>query len=188
MKKFTKYSSFSFYNYCTIYTVRGTQKTTKKSYRYVQFSGFHGNNSNPNLPPFSTVSCVNNYQTFLKKLVKINFFSRELYQYVTCVLPKPTRKLIKNSGQQVQIRPQQQGSSFVTPSKRAFSKRILFKIKIKKGNNHNLIGIYFCDDNNVLPLQNGSQQLDRLLSNHTRNDKFHGNFAKFQIKMERIQT
>ena len=96
MKKFTKYSSFSFYNYCTIYTVRGTQKTTKKSYRYVQFSGFHGNNSNPNLPPFSTVSCVNNYQTFLKKLVKINFSSRELDKYVTCVLPKPTRKLIKN--------------------------------------------------------------------------------------------
>ena len=37
---------------------------------------------NPNLPPFFTVSCVNNYQTFLKKPLKINFSARKLGQYV----------------------------------------------------------------------------------------------------------
>ena len=47
----------------------------------------------PNLPPFSTVSCVNNYQTFLKKLIKIIFFGRKLGQYVAYVLLKPIEKI-----------------------------------------------------------------------------------------------
>ena len=42
---------------------------------------------------YPILSCVNNYQTFLKKLVKIDFCGRKLGQYV---LPKPTWKLIKN--------------------------------------------------------------------------------------------
>ena len=42
-----------------------------------------------------------------------------------------------------------------TPSKWTFSKRILFKIMMKKINNHNLTEIYFCDDYDVAPLHNG---------------------------------
>ena len=31
----------------------------------------------------------------------------------------------------------------------------MVRIKIKKGNNHNLTEIYFCDDYDDVPLQNG---------------------------------